>query len=393
MPATKSPTTTQPAPAARGAASSAATKTAAQTREPNPDESLISAIEAQLGETTETPAAKKTDKKDSGARSQETAEEKAAREAEEAAAAETDEEREAREAEEAAAAEGETPEEKATREAAEAAAAEEEEETPEAKAAREAEEAEAAEAAKVPKGVQKRFDELTRTIHELKAALKQERAEAPAAKPVARSSNPFEQLALEAETAADIAKLTESLQDIEDQATAMRDGGVFDVGGEKREKTAEEVAALLVNCRRALRMLPGRLTAIQAVREAEAAAVTVYPSLADPESAESTEYATLVRAHPELARVPGIKLIVADARAHRLAREAKAKEAAGRRGLPGKPVQRAAAAAPALPGVSARRHVPPPAKEAAVAARYKRAEESGSSGDLARLIEAQLSAA
>jgi len=236
---------------------------------------------------------------------------------------------------------------------------------------------------KVPKNLQKRFDELTGKIHKLTAENDRLKAAAPAQ---VRAPSTIEEEVQAARTPEELNTLQARYEAWEEFALQHPDGHEIPGkdGGEPTVYTAEQTRAILVNMRRALRAIPAQTRAIEQVKAQDAAAHKAFPAYDNPDSPVSKAYDAIVQRAPALARmVPDLKLFVADAMRGRELRTKGIKS-----GLPGKPAVRVQAPPPGGRGAPIRGKSP--VGDAKVQARVKsmaRVEKTGSVDDLASVLE------
>jgi hypothetical protein len=139
-------------------------------------------------------------------------------------------------------------------------------------------------------------------------------------------SNPFSQLATEAEVRAEYARAEEVISWAEEN----EDGAVIKgKDGAEVEYTAEQVRAIRRNAERAIRThLPSQQQYLRERARFDAVADKVYPWLGDRSSPEFAAAAEVLRAFPEIQRFPEFRVAIGDLVEGRKLREAKAKEKA-----------------------------------------------------------------
>lgn len=257
--------------------------------------------------------------------------------------------------------------------------------------------AEEEEAGRPSPALQKRFNKLSAQNRELRTRL------AAAEARVARPAQPLS--SIEAEVAAatsleDIAALEEKLARLEDWATAHAGGLELPAereGGEPRTLTPQHMQQTLLNARRGQRLLAKQAEVVKATeaqrQQFDAYAAEQWPDYEDEGSELSVTYANVIRAVPELRRLPNLRVIVADAVAGQKLRQEKLKQAKAATAKPGKPVAKPAKPPTAMPAAAARKPASDSvatSKKQKQAAALKRAEQTGSEEDIALAIEAGL---
>lgn len=218
----------------------------------------------------------------------------------------------------------------------------------------------------------------------------------PAATAAAAPAGSYEEQVAGADSLAGLEAVRARMEQLEDLALSYPDGmpmsdgkgGVLkDAEGNERLYTPEQMRAVLLGARRALRTVPTRAAFLgERVREDKAAA-TAYPDYAKEDSPLSVGYAEFVRQHPALARSRAdLKTWFADAeRGKRLRIKAAAQPGAG---LPGRAIVRADAAPSAtarrVPAAAPLKSTDKATKLAALAAKA----ESGNPEDMEAYLEA-----
>ena len=239
---------------------------------------------------------------------------------------------------------------------------------------------------KVPKNLQKRFDELTGKIHKLTAENERLKTATPAQ---TRAPSSIEEEVQQARTIEQLDQLQARYEAWEEFALQHPDGHEIPGkdGGEPTVYTAEQSRAILVNMRRALRAIPAQVRAIEAVQAQDIAAHKAFPAYANPDSPMSKAYDAIVQRAPALVRaMPDLKLFVADALRGRELRTKGIKP-----GLPGKPAVRVQAPPPGGRGAPLRGKPPGGDAKAQQQARsLARVEKTGSVNDLASVLEGRL---
>lgn len=218
----------------------------------------------------------------------------------------------------------------------------------------------------------------------------------PAATAAAAPAGSYEEQVASVDSLAGLEAVRARMEQLEDLGLSYPDGmpmsdgkgGVLkDAEGNDRHYTPEQMRAVLLGARRALRTVPTRAAFLgERIREDKAAA-TAYPDYAKEDSPLSVGYAEFVRQHPALARSRAdLKTWFADAeRGKRLRIKAAAQPGAG---LPGRAIVRGDAAPSAtarrVPAAAPLKSTDKATKLAALAAKA----ESGNPEDMEAYLEA-----
>ncbi len=242
---------------------------------------------------------------------------------------------------------------------------------------------------KVPKALQKRFHKLTSERRELRAQVADLERQL-SAKPAATATS-FEAQVQAVRSPSELERLRTQFEQWEELAISNPEGLQIPGkdGAEATTYSAEQMRALLVNTRRALRAMPARERFLEEKKAKDTEALRAYPAYQDPDSSLAKAYAAVVERAPGLeAAVPDLKLFVADALRGRALRTKAAKTDS----LPGRPIARektppsggrssapARATTPVASELRSRR-----ATEA-----LARVEKSGHVDDLAEALEAR----
>lgn len=242
---------------------------------------------------------------------------------------------------------------------------------------------------KVPKALQKRFHKLTSERNELRAQVTDLERQL-SAKPAAAATS-FEAQVQAVRSPSELERLRTQFEQWEELAISNPEGLQIPGkdGAEATTYSAEQMRALLVNTRRALRAMPARERFLEEKKAKDTEALRAYPAYQDPDSSLAKAYAAVVERAPGLeAAVPDLKLFVADALRGRALRTKAAKTDS----LPGRPIARektppsggrssapARATTPVASELRSRR-----ANEA-----LARVEKSGHVDDLAEALEAR----